>query len=182
MRFLAFPIIASVLLTAFSAVAQDDALSLIGLRYEMISDPDLAKPVYKNLPPDLVMYGGSIVGDVYIAQPWALAWIQQGNDYGVWFERILSNVVTQKPQGLRNHQTILILDAAKLPDGEPDILLGCERNGKPDPEIFVIAGDGQVDSEWITDFKQVWRANRQTEKLEELYPVGIRCVNPAWGI
>lgn len=181
MRFSPFPIIAGVLLAGLPVVAQAFP-SVVGLRYEVISDPDLPRPVYKNLPSELVVNGGSIVGDVNIPQPWALAWTQQGNDYGVWFERILSNVVTQKPRGLRNHQIILILDAVKLPDGEPNILLGCERNGSQDPEIFVIAGDDGSDSEWVTDFKQVWRANRQTEKLEELSPVGIRCVNPSWGI
>jgi hypothetical protein len=182
MNFLAFPVIASVLLTALPVVAQDDAFSLIGLRYEVISDPDLARPVYKHLPSDLVINGGLIVGDVYIEQPWALGWIQQGNEYLVGFEKILSNVVTQKSQGLRNNQTILILDVAKLPDGEPNILLGCEQNGDQDPELFAIAREAQPDSEWITEFEQVWRANRQTEKLEALSPGGIRCVNPAWGI
>ncbi|MGA1621966.1 MAG: hypothetical protein ACO36E_04450 [Synechocystis sp.] len=182
MRFFPVSILTSILLTTLPAVAQDDPFSFIGLRYEVISDPDLARPVYKHLPPDLVVNGGSIVGDVYIAQPWALGWIQQGNEYLVWFEKILSNVVTQKPQGLRNHQTILILDVVKLPEGEPNILLGCERNGNKDPELFAIPSEYQPDSEWITDFKQVWRANRQTETLDKLSPAGIRCVNPAWGI
>ncbi|MBE9175936.1 hypothetical protein IQ225_12655 [Synechocystis salina LEGE 06155] len=176
-----FPLMVSIVLAALPVVAQV-APSFVGLRYEVISDPDLERLVYKNLPAALVAESGSIVGDVNIPQPWVISMYSSGEARYLWFEKILSNVVTERPKGLRNHQTILVLDAVKLPAGFPGFLHGCEFNGEQDPEIFVIGAITDPDLEWVTEFKQVWRANRQTEKLEEVPPTGIRCFNPTWGI
>lgn len=181
MRLPIFPIVASILMSTLPVVAQV-ILPFAGLRYEAISDPDLETLVYKNLPAGMVSEGGSIVGEVDIPQPLAVSWYRLGDVHYMWFEKILSNVITERPKGLKNHQTILVLDAVQLPDGEFYLLRGCERNGEQDPEIFVIGDTTDPDSEWVTEFKQVWRANRQTEKLEKISPVGIRCENPAWGI
>jgi hypothetical protein len=106
----------------------------------------------------------------------------QKGDRRLWlFERILANQSSQSSQGITNRQTIQVLDAI---ESSRDVYPGvdCELDGKSDPELFAWVKDSSEQSEWITQFDQVLRANRKTQKLEIMNPKGVRCPNLAWGI
>ena len=67
------------------------------------------------------------------------------------------------------------------PQGDYYFYYGCSISGsRIDPEVVAIIGN--QDTEFITDIRQAWRANRQTRQLEALSTVGMACTNPAWGL
>lgn len=153
-----------------------------GLRYQVFSEPG-EQPVYKNLPADVKMQGGFIVGDVSIAQPYMVAVFQQGDRRMLGFERILSNQVTERPNGYANNQTIRVLDVAEIAkDG--NLLTACYVGDEKDPEIFALVryDDRNIQLQWITQFHQLWRANRTAQKLEPVRVPNVRCLNPGWGV
>jgi len=155
---------------------------LIGLQYQIDNEPG-QRAVYDNLPEKFVNEGGFAVGDVSIPQPYLVSFIRQNELRMWWFERLLTNEQVRRPQGIANRQTRKILDVV---ESQKDVyaLLGCQLNGKPDPEIFALAEYNEQEPivEWISQFHQVLRANRQTQKLETVNPIGVRCYNPSWGI
>ena len=71
--------------------------------------------------------------------------------------------------------------APSNPQGDYFIHSGCSINDGPiDPEIEAVLGNQET--EFITDIRQAWRANRQTRQLEVLSTEGIACENPGWGL
>jgi len=51
----------------------------------------------------------------------------------------------------------------------------CLLANKPDPELVVIA-DTVLRGGYYTRIRHAWRANRQTEKFEQIPVTGIKCV------
>ncbi len=154
--------------------------SPVGIQYQYSREPG-QQAVYVGKPEGFTDRGGFIVGDVSIQKPYAISILEKGNRQMWWFEQIVFHQVHRRPQGLANQQTIKVLDAVESPkDVYP--VTACQLKGKQDPELFALIQDSSDRNEWITEFHQVLRANRQTQKLEAIAPEGIRCPNPAWGI
>jgi hypothetical protein len=96
----------------------------------------------------------------------------------LWFEIIFTD-----SQGKANYQVIDVLNLPKLSKSE--IVIGgqagvCLLRGVPDQEITVIAK--YQDTEYLRQIKKAWRANRKSNKFEEVSTRNIACENPGWGV
>ncbi|MEM1242730.1 MAG: hypothetical protein AAGI45_23105 [Cyanobacteria bacterium P01_H01_bin.26] len=136
------------------------------------------------LSADFENYGGWIVYDRDSSEAlrYGINLAGKANEIYILFEEIVAR------RG--NNPVWEVLDVATIPSdniapsdpqGDYFIRPGCSINGGPiDPEIVAILGN--QDTEFITDIRQAWRANRQTQKLEVLSTEGIACENPGWGL
>lgn len=125
-------------------------------------------------PPGIELQAGWLVGELEVSPNYWLAQAQQGERTMLWFQVGL---------GYEGNQTIFeVVDVADLPAiGESGGLVStCELNESPDPEIMAIVH--YTDTEYLTDIRQVWRANRTSRKIEPISNAGIRCYNPGWGV
>lgn len=139
---------------------------------------------FSPLSVDFESLGGWIVYESGSSEPlrYGINIAKKGNEIYVLFEDMVER------RG--NTPVWEVLDVAVTPSnniapsdpqGEYYFSYGCSINGsRLDPEIVALLGS--QDTEFITDIRQAWRANRQTRKLEALSTEGIACTNPGWGL
>jgi len=173
-----------VLVQGFSANAQT-AQSVIGLKYQVTSEPG-QQPIYRNLPKGLKPLSSGLIGNTAADKPYAVATYQRGDRQVLWLEQAVSRTAIRRPDGYFNDITWQVFDAVTLPSGT-SVLGGttCYRNGKADSTLIPVLSKQMLrrnDREWYTTFEQMWKANLQTKKFEKVKPQGIRCENPAWGV
>ncbi len=142
-----------------------ESAKYIGLRYS------------SSLPNGLENVGGSLVSDVNDAKAYSISQIHRGKVKMLWFE--LSN---------RNDSATPyseVKDMLVLPEIRKNQILVsysvCLLGNNLDREIVAIAYY-QPDEEYFTRIRRAWRANRQTEKFEEIPTKGIKCENVGYGI
>ena len=88
----------------------------------------------------------------------------------MWFDRFTHHDAA----GMPNWE---ITDVLFLPPMRKNQLLfyvDCLRSNKPDPELVVIA-DNVVRGGYYARVRHAWRANRQTEKFQQIPVTGIKC-------
>ena len=88
----------------------------------------------------------------------------------IWFEKL----ICRNNDGKAFHE---IIDATILPIySENDTLAYwyCSIDGIDDPEIVAL-GEAQCGDGYLSNIKQAWRLNRQTEKIETVVIENITC-------
>jgi len=137
--------------------------SYIGTRY-----------LSNTLPQGVEYRSGWLVGELRERDDFWLSQVRQRNQDWIWFQIRL---------GDQGQQAVFeVMDELALPyvrQGE-GLQSACEQNGNPDPEIFAIAR--HTDTEYLTQIRQAWRANRTSQQIEPISTDGIRCYNPGWGV
>ncbi|AFY37027.1 hypothetical protein Lepto7376_0615 [[Leptolyngbya] sp. PCC 7376] len=132
-----------------------------------------------GLPEGLVDQGGFVLGDVNIERPYVISLYDYSGQTVVSFEQILLQRKINQEGVATNEQFREILDSAAVPQNG-ETLFECQINEQPDEEIIGIASPTAnitFETEWVTDFQGIWRANRTTKQLEALSPDNIRCYN-----
>ena len=135
--------------------------------------PSLRKPEdyigfqYESLPAQLDPRQASLV-DV---SDYGITWVRDESMELLWLEKLICTYW--------DGVYFEILDALRLPVIGPNDILAfgqaeCRLNGIFDPELVVIARIELTGH--LTDIKKAWRANRITERFEELPTTGIDCV------
>ena len=88
----------------------------------------------------------------------------------IWFEKL----ICRNNQGHAFHE---IIDVAVLPvlaENERLAYWYCNIGEKNDPEIIAL-GEANCGDSYLSNIKQAWRLNRQTEKIETMSPEGMSC-------
>jgi hypothetical protein len=153
-------------------LAQSSSQSFIGLQYKSAGTPT-------KLAGGATVEGGWIVAENAEQPPYqfGISRVLQGTNQMLWFERFLKN----DQSGI----TLKVIDAVDIPRlKRTETLLGgsrgCQLNGRDNAELIAIVPSGTT--EFITQIRHVWRANRKTQKIEKISPRGIRCRNSSWGV
>lgn len=121
--------------------------------------------------------GGSIIGD-YKSEYCVSIYTNDSVDL-VAFEKIVERI-NGKPKFilLDIKEIIRINESQEICHGN----MGCRLDGKFDPELIAVyISQEDINTEFFTNIKEVWRANRETEKLEKIETNGIDCANPLFG-
>lgn len=137
--------------------------SYIGTRY-----------LSNTLPSGVQQRSGWLVGDIDASPNFWASHVREGSQDMLWFQIGL---------GYQGQQAIFeVIDTAELPFMGPGegLEIACECNGNPDPEIFAIVR--YTDTEYLTQIRHAWRANRTSRQIEPISTEGIRCYNPGWGV
>lgn len=136
---------------------------------------------YKDIPTGLEYISGWTVGDPNASRVYGISRIVKGNQEMLWFQIIFTD-----SQGKANYQVIDVLNLPKLSKSET--LLGgpafaCLLRGVREQEIIaVIARYQGQNTQYLRQIKKAWRANRKSNKFEEISTRNIACENPAWGL
>lgn len=130
-----------------------------------------------SLPAGLRHASGGLISDKSDAQEHAVAEVRRGRVKMLWFERL-----THRDDSGRAHwevKDVLVLPA--IPRKQILVYATCFSGQNPDKEIIAVA-DYRPDAEYFTRVRRAWRANRKTEKFEEILVEGIRCENDGYGV
>lgn len=122
---------------------------------------------YESLPIPLEYRQASLVDN----SDYGIIWVKDEGMELLWLEKIICTYWDR----VYNE----VLDVLKLPSISQNDMLAfgrneCRLNGVYDAELIVIA-EKEITGH-LTEIKKVWRANRRTERFEELPSVGIDCV------
>ncbi|MEO0768398.1 MAG: hypothetical protein AAFY72_03040 [Cyanobacteria bacterium J06649_4] len=164
--------------TAVSPESKQDSqvFSYVGVRH--VGD-DLSP-----LSADFESFGGWIVYAIGSSEPlrYGINIAEKGSEIYIFFEDIVGRSGNTPVWEVLDVATTSSSNIAPSdPKGEYYFHYGCSINGSSiDPEIVAVIGN--QDTEFITDIRQAWRANRQTRQLEALSTEGMACTNPAWGL
>lgn len=159
--------IASMLFAPLAALANPLA-AMEGWVYTAKSNPTVGVRQY-GLPETLVSQGGTVIGNAAVEKPYIVSSYQYNAETIVSFEQILM----QRKVATDNEQYIEILDTAAVNQAS-GLLVGCQVNGQPDPEVVAIAGAN-------SQISAAWRANRNTKKLEAISAATVTCSGTSEG-
>jgi hypothetical protein len=168
--------IAATVVTPLSVLA-NPLEGMEGWVYTTRSEPGTAVQTI-GLPEGIMSQGGALLGDVAAAKPFLFSVYVYRGEMIASFEQLL----LQRPVGDANEQYREILDTDSVAPGQ--WLTSCEVNQIPDPEIVAIAMPDaamDIDTEWVTTFQGLWRANRTTRQLEPVPADNVRCYNIGYG-
>lgn len=146
---------------------------------------DYVGRVYRDLPAGYEMFSGWLIDPATLypdGKDYAIEIINRGDILLLFFEQIACN----EPGGKAWYR---ILDAMQYPAmvdndvfASPEVT--CTLNGVPDYEILAINRSGPDDFEGdrdsdygyqLSEVQRAWRANRATQRLEEIPLTGIVC-------
>lgn len=140
--------------------AANDKGPYIGLRY-----------AGNKLPRGHKWIGGALLTDPYSAEKqYGVTEVSKGRVKMMWLDRLthhdaagnahweIKDVLFLPP--LRKHQLLFYVN--------------CSLANKPDSELIVIA-DAVVRGGYYTRVRHSWRANRQSEKFQQIPVAGIKC-------
>ena len=140
--------------------ATNDKSPCIGLRY-----------AGNKLPRGHKWIGGALLTDPYSDEKqYGVTEVSKGRVRMMWLDRL-----THHDAAGNAHWEIK--DVLFLPPMRKDQLLfyvGCFQANKPDPELVVIT-DAVVRGGYYGRVRHAWRANRQTEKFQQIPVAGIKC-------
>jgi hypothetical protein len=103
-----------------------------------------------------------------------------GSDYGLSSITngsnviILFNKIIHINNGNVNYKIVDAINIGKL-NHQVIMMTGCLINKKADPELIGIAK--YAEKEMYTNLSKAWRANRKTNKIEEISVKGLSCVD-----
>ena len=130
-----------------------------------------------SLPRGLKGTGGGLISDASDAVEYAVSEVQKGRVKMLWFDRL-----THRDDSGKAHwevKDVLVLPA--IPRKQVLVYALCFSGQNRDKEIIAVA-DYQPGEEYLTRVRRAWRANRKTEKFEEILTEGIRCENVDYGV
>jgi hypothetical protein len=140
--------------------APNDKSRYIGLRYGG-----------NKLPRGHKWIGGALLSDPYSDEKqYGVTEVSRGTVHIMWLDRL-----THHDAAGDAHWEIK--DVLFLPVMRKNRLLfyvNCSLANKPDPELIVIT-DSAVSGGYYGRVYHAWRANRQTEKFEQIPVAGIKC-------
>ena len=140
--------------------AANDKSPYIGLRY-----------AGNKLPRGHKWIGGSLLTDPYSDEKqYGVTEVSKGRVRMMWLDRL-----THHDAAGNAHWEIK--DVLFLPPMRKDQLLfyvGCFQANKSDPELVVVT-DSVVRGGYYVRVRHAWRANRQTEKFQQISVSGIKC-------
>ena len=137
---------------------------------------------YPPLPNDLESRGGWLVGEISGALIYSVKEISQGEKRMLWL-----NIASPTRQG---QATFKVKDVLSLPsfDDDSEIVTGgsdeCSVNGKPDPNLIVLAKLEDADTQYLTKIRKAWQVDQTVGKFKGLSLEGIqiKCQNVNYGI
>lgn len=130
-----------------------------------------------SLPRGLKGTGGGLISDASDAEEHAISEVQKGRVKMLWLDRL-----THRDDSGKAHwevKDVLVLPA--IPRKQVLVYALCFSGENRDKEIIAVA-DYQPGEEYLTRVRRAWRANRKTEKFEEILTEGIRCENVDYGV
>ncbi|MDT7603173.1 MAG: hypothetical protein QOF61_1170 [Acidobacteriota bacterium] len=130
-----------------------------------------------HLPDNLKGVGGASISSMGDAKEYGINEVHQGRVKMLWFE----HMTYRDDSGAPNWEVKDVLVLPTIPRNKVLVYSFCSSGKKPDSEIVAIA-DYQPDEEFFTRVRRAWRANRKTEKFEEISPRSIRCTNEGYGV
>ena len=140
--------------------ATNEKRPYIGLRY-----------AGDKLPPGHKWIGGALLTDPYSDEKqYGVTEVSKGRLRMMWLDRL-----THHDAAGNAHWEIK--DVLFLPSMRKDQLLfyvGCFQANKPDSELVVIT-DSVVRGGYYARARHAWRANRKTEKFQQIPVAGIKC-------
>lgn len=124
-----------------------------------------------KLPRGHKYVGGSLITDPYSKEKqYGVTEVAKGRKRMMWFDSLTHHDAAGNPHWE-------IKDVLFLPPMRKNQLLfyvDCHRFNRPDPELVVIL-DNVIRGGHFGRVRHAWRANRQTEKFEQLAAAGIKC-------
>ncbi|HEX8494805.1 MAG TPA: hypothetical protein VF658_18325 [Pyrinomonadaceae bacterium] len=130
-----------------------------------------------SLPAGLQEVGGSLVSDVGDVKEYGMSEVHKGKVKMLWFERLTH----RDDSGAAYWEVKDVLVLPKILRKQILVYSLCFLAQKPDGEIAAIA-DEEFEAEFFTRIRRAWRANRKTEKFEEISVKGIKCRNEGYGV
>lgn len=144
-----------------------EAARYVGLRYDT-----------KSLPAGLKWTGGALVSDPYKDdRQYGLAQVHRGRVQMLWFEFMTHRDSAGTPYW--ELKDVFVVPRTRR--HEKLIYASCFSGGKPDREVVAVV-DRRQDAEFYTRVSRAWRANRATEKFEEMPTRGVKCENEGYGM
>ncbi|MGG6296676.1 hypothetical protein ACQ4M4_19970 [Leptolyngbya sp. AN02str] len=157
------PFPSSVETPSIYAQATPSAQSFVGTRY-----------LSGDLPEGVEELGGWLVGELLDRNDYWINQVRQGEQEFLWFN------IRPGDQGQQAiFEVVDVLEMPAIAENE-NLVSSCELNEQPDPELLAIAQ--YTETEYLTQIRQAWRANRTSGQIEPISPAEIRCYNPAWGV
>lgn len=146
-------------------ISADEITKFVGLRYSL------------SLPNGLENVGGALVSNVNDSTRYSISQIHKGKVKMLWFE-----LMNRDNSGASYSEVKDVLVLPKIRKNQVLVSYSaCLLNDKLDNEIVAIAYD-LPDEEYYTRIHRAWRANRETEKFEEIPVKGIKCENIGYGV
>jgi hypothetical protein len=142
-----------------------EAAKYVGLRHR------------SSLPDNLKDEGGALISDINDATEYGIGEIPRGGMRMLWFERLTH----RDDSGAAHWEVKDVLVLPRIPRNQILVYSMCFYGEKPDKEIVAIA-DYRPYVEFFTRVRRAWRANRVTEKFEEIPTKGIKCENAGYGV
>jgi len=124
-----------------------------------------------QLPLDYKYVGGALLSDPYRdLKQYGVTEVSKGKGRAVWFERL-----THHDEAGHAHWEILdVLFLPQLAKGQMLFYSTCTLAGQPEVELVAIT-DAPPRGRFYGRVRNAWRANRKTEKIEEIPLTGIKC-------
>lgn len=131
---------------------------------------------YQTPPRGLKHLGGWIIGDPDASRVYGISHVFRGSQEMLWLE-----IVSRDSQGNPSYQ---VIDVLYLPKRTKSEVLGgagggCFLKGVNDQEVVAIFK--YQHRQYVTPVKKAWRANRKTDKFEEISAGNISCENLDFG-
>ena len=140
--------------------AVNDKSRYLGLRY-----------AGNNLPRGHKWIGGALITNPYSNEKqYGVTEVAKGRVRMMWLDRL-----THHDAGGNAHWEIKdVLFLPPIRKNQLLMYLDCFLANKPDPELIVIT-DAVVRGGYYGRVRHAWRANRKTEKFEQIPVTGIKC-------
>ncbi len=124
-----------------------------------------------QLPLDYKYVGGALLSDPYRdPKQYGVTEVSRGKGRAVWFERLSHHDET----GHAHWEILDVLFLPQLTKGQMLFYSTCTLAGKPEVELVAIT-DAPPRGRFYGQVRNAWRANRKTEKIEEIPLTGIKC-------
>jgi hypothetical protein len=140
--------------------AVNDKSRYLGLRY-----------AGNNLPRGHKWIGGALITDPYSNEKqYGVTEVSKGSVKMMWFDRLIHNDAA----GTAHWEIKDVLFLPSMRKNQMLFYVNCSMANKPDPELVVITNP-VVRGGYYGRVRHAWRANRKTEKFEQLPVTGIKC-------